>query len=308
MGDGIWELLGALGPVFALIGVGFGLRRYGFPGEDFWSGAERLTYFVLFPALLISRLSATPMSLSELARLTTATGLLFGGVSVLLLLLRTRLAANGAAFSSVFQGAIRFNTYLGLAAASAVYGSEGLAQAALLIAVLIPLVNVLCVAILARYAGERPTPVAGILRALIRNPLIIACATGIGLSFSGIGSPPGVSGVLDILARAALPLGLLAVGAGLRPLATGQALRPLASATFLKLLLMPLLAVAVAAMVSLEPLQRDVLLIFAVLPGASSAYLLARQMGGDAELMAAIVTVQTALALASMPLMVWLLG
>jgi predicted permease len=308
MGDGIWELLGALGPVFALIGVGFALRRYRFPGGDFWTGAERLTYFVLFPALLISRLSATPMSLYGLGRLAIAAGLLLGSVSALLLLLRTRLAANGAAFSSVFQGAIRFNTYLGLAAASALFGPKGLAQAALLIAVLIPLVNILCVAVLARYAGDVPTPLAGTLRALVRNPLIVACATGIGLSLSGIGPPVALSGVLDILARAALPLGLLAVGAGLRPLPSGQAFRPLASATMLKLVLMPLLAVAIAAIIPMDPLQRNVLLLFAVLPGAPSAYLLARQMGGEADLMAAIVTVQTALALVSMPLMVWLLG
>ena len=308
MAGGIWELLGALGPVFALIALGYGLHRYQIPGGDFWSGAERLTYFVLFPALLLSRLAATPMSIAGLWRLALAAGLLTGAMSVLLLVLRRQLATNGPAFSSVYQGAVRFNTYLGLAAAAALYGSEGLAQAALLIGVLIPLVNVLCVAVLARHAGERPTPLAGTLRALARNPLILACVGGILLSLSGIGPPPGLAGMLDILARAALPLGLLAVGAGLRPLASAQAWRPLLGAALLKLMVLPVLAAAIAGLLTLGPPESQALVLFAALPSAPSAYILARQMGGDAELMAAIITLQTGLALVSLPLMLWLLA
>ena len=95
MAGGIWELLGALGPVFALIALGYGLHRYQIPGGDFWSGAERLTYFVLFPALLLSRLAATPMSIAGLWRLALAAGLLTGAMSVLLLVLRRQLAPMG---------------------------------------------------------------------------------------------------------------------------------------------------------------------------------------------------------------------
>jgi len=308
MDTGISQLLSALYPVFTLIGLGYLMRRCGIPGGDFWAGAERLTYFVLFPALLVNRLAATPMSLGSLGRLAIAALLLMGLMTLLLLAFRRQIAADGPDFSSVYQGAIRFNTYLGLAAAAALFGGEGLAQAALLIAVLIPLVNVLCVGVLARYAGDRPTPFAGTLRALLRNPLILACAAGIGLSGTGLGPPPLISPVLDILARAALPLGLLAVGAGLRPLGAAQHFLPLALALALKLGLMPLLVIAVTAMLPLSELERATLLLFAALPGAPSAYLLARQMGGNAELMAAIVTAQTGLALFSLPLVLWLLG
>lgn len=305
MASGISQLLGALYPVFALIGIGYVMRRTGIPGGDFWAGAERLTYFVLFPALLVNRLASTPMSFASLGRLAAAALLLMGCMTLLLLVFRRQIAANGPDFSSVYQGAIRFNTYLGLAAAAALFGGEGLAQAALLIGVLIPLVNVLCVGVLARFAGDQPTPLVGTVWALLRNPLILGCATGMALSGGAIGPPPLIAPVLDILARAALPLGLLAVGAGLRPLGAAQQLVPLTLAVILKLGVMPLLVVVVSALLPLNDLERAALLLFAALPGAPSAYLLARQMGGNAELMAAIVTAQTGLALATLPLVLW---
>jgi hypothetical protein len=144
-----------------------------------------------------------------------------------------------------------------------------------------------------------------VVRGLLTNPLIEGCLTGIGLNLSGIGLPWGSAAVLDILARAALPLGLLAVGAGLR--LEGLA-RPglLVTASSLKLLALPALAALLCAMVQPGRIETAVLITFAALPGASSAYILARQMGGDASLIAAIITVETALALVTLPMvLVW---
>ena len=140
---------------------------------------------------------------------------------------------------------------------------------------------------------------------MIGNPLILACLAGISLNLSGIGLPWGSAAVLDILARAALPLGLLAVGAGLQIEGLN---RPglLAATSSLKLLVLPTLAGMLCWLVNPGRLETAILVTFAALPGASTAYILARQLGGDAALMAAIITVETALALLTLPLaLIW---
>jgi predicted permease len=297
-------ILGALGPIFALILLGLGLRRLGFPGDGFWPTAERFTYFILFPALLVHRLA--------LSRLGDYAVLPVAGIIIILLLtmtglvyaLRPWLNVDEPAFTSVYQGAIRFNTYVGLAVVLAMFHAEGGTVAALIMAIMIPFINVLCVLVLSSHASGSAT-FAGVVRGLLTNPLILGCLTGIGLNLSGIGLPWGSAAVLEILARAALPLGLLAVGAGLR--LEGLA-RPglLVTASSLKLLALPALAALLCAMVQPGRIETAVLITFAALPGASSAYILARQMGGDASLIAAIITVETALALVTLPMvLVW---
>ena len=264
-------VLGALGPVFALLLLGLGLRRSGFPGDEFWPAAERLTYFLLFPALLLHRLALARLDQYAVGPvLGVIVGMLLA-MSALLYLLRPWLRVNGPAFTSVYQGVIRFNSYVGLAVVLAVLPPAGGVVAALVMAIMIPLINVLCVLVLSVHAGGAAT-VGGVTRGLLRNPLILACLAGIALSLSGIGLPWGTAALLEILARAALPLGL------------------------------PLLAALLCALLGAGALETAVLISFAALPGASTAYILARQMGGDAPLIAAIVTVETALALVTLPL------
>jgi malonate transporter len=297
-------ILGALGPIFALILLGLGLRRSGFPGDGFWPAAERFTYFLLFPALLVHRLALSRLGDYAVGPVAVVIVALLLGMTALVCVLRPWLKVDGPAFTSVYQGVIRFNTYVGLAVVLAVFQADGGTVAALVMAIMIPLINVLCVLVLTVHAGGSAT-MAGVARGLLTNPLILGCLTGIGLNLSGIGLPWGSAAVLEILARAALPLGLLAVGAGLR--LEGLA-RPglLAAASALKLVALPALAAGLCWVMQPGRLETAVLVTFAALPGAPTAYILARQMGGDVPLIAAIVTVETAAALITLPaVLVW---
>lgn len=292
-------ILGALGPIFCLIMLGHVCKRRDFPSVTFWPGAERLTYFVLLPALLTHRLALADLgvyAVRPVAAVITGALLL---MSVLLFLLRPLLGVGGPAFSSIYQGGIRFNTYVGLAAASALFHQAGLTVAALVMAIMVPLLNLLCVAVLAHASGALGW--AGLLGSVLRNPLILACLLGIGLNLSGLGLPLGSAEVLDLLARASLPLGLLAVGAGLRLEAALTQPWALLLSTGCKLLALPALTYGLSALLGLGELETAVLVLFAALPGAPSAYILARQLGGDAPLMAAIVTVETVASMATLP-------
>jgi predicted permease len=214
------------------------------------------------------------------------------------------LKTDGPGFSSVYQGTIRFNTYIGVAMSAALFGEAGLTAAAIVIAPLIPLVNVLSVSVLAKRSGDTGSHTVRPLLAIVRNPLILACVTGIALDLFNGGLPPGTATVVDILSRPALPLGLLAVGAGLHLHAAIGRPRLLFTTSGLKLVIMPALAFAAGWLNGLDPETLRALVLFAALPSATSAYILARQMGGDEKLMAALITVQHGLAMLTLPVVV----
>jgi len=298
----------ALGPLFLLILLGAGLGWWRQPGGDFWPQMERLIYFLLFPAMLVSTLATADVGQVPVARLALALLGALGLFGLLLWGLRHRLRLDPAAFTSTFQGALRFNTYVGVAGAAALHGTAGTTVAAVAVALLVPVVNVLCVASFIA-AGTLGTASLGrTLTALARNPLILACLAGIGLNLSGVGLPGWSAATVELLGRAALPLGLVAVGVALRPAALLRVDRGAWAANLIKLVLMPATVLALSLLLGLDPVSRDVALLFAALPTATSAYILARQLGGDAELMAALITGQTLLAMATLPLWLKLVG
>ncbi|QTP56773.1 AEC family transporter [Billgrantia sulfidoxydans] len=298
----------ALGPLFLLILLGAALGRLRQPNGEFWAQLEKVIYFLLFPAMLVATLATADVGEVPVVRLATA---LLGGLvafAVLLWAVQGRLSLEPAAFTSVFQGALRFNTYVGVAGAAALHGSAGATVAAVAVALMVPVVNVLCVASFIAAGTLGPSSLGKSLAALVRNPLILACLAGIGLNLSGIGLPGWSASAVELLGRAALPLGLVAVGVALRPQALLRVDRGVWTANLVKLLLMPALVLAVALLLGLDAVSRDVALLFAALPTATSAYILARQLGGDAELMAALITGQTLLAMATLPLWLHLAG
>ncbi len=296
----------ALLPVFGAIVIGYLFKRYTFPGDAFWPMAARITYFVFFPALLINNLAPAQLANLALGRLSLAVLLPTLIVALAVLLARPYLRIPGVAFTSVFQGSIRFNTYVGLAAIAALYGSPGITLVAIILAVLVPLVNVLSVLMLTRHGSVRSRHWRDTLPALAKNPLIVACVLGIALNLSGIGLPFVTGELLEIFARAALPMGLLTVGADLDLHAVRTEILPVVVSSGLKLLILPLLTALACRLLGIDDLPMAVAVIFAALPTATSAYILAQQMGGDARLMAGLLTVQTLLAVVTMPLVLLL--
>lgn len=296
-------VFGALAPIFLLIVLGHAIRRYGVVPDSFWPSADRMTYFLFFPCLIINELAKASLGELEVLPMAAAMG---GGVfaaAAIMLAARRLTGLDGPAFASVFQGSMRVNTYVGLAGAGTLYSTPGLTLTAVGIAVVVPLVNILCVVIHARFGRDaRGASLRTILGGLIRNPIILAAAAGAYLNLSGMGRPPVAGAMIEILARAALPMGLLAVGAGLDLSAARRAGMGVAIASVTKLLLVPGITALLALLLGVQGLTLTVAVLFNALPCSVSAYALARQMGGDHALIAAIVTVQTLLAALTIPL------
>lgn len=151
----MFQVAEALVPVFLLIGLGFGLKRVGFPGEAFWPALDRLAYFILLPALLVATLAGAELGGYDPLPLAATLACATLAMAAIMLALRPALPADGPAFTSMFQGALRFNSYVGIAAAFLLFGSPGAALMAVAVAVQVPLLNTLSVLILIRYAGGR---------------------------------------------------------------------------------------------------------------------------------------------------------
>lgn len=301
-------MFAALLPIFVVILLGWILRRRGLPGDAFWPLVDRLTYYLFFPALLLLRLAEAEFAGLPVAAVAAAiaSGALLS--AALLLGLAPRISVDAPAFTSVFQGGIRPNTYVGLAAVAALYGDPGLALLAVAIAVLVPLVNLLSVAVLTHWLARGQRGPVQLLIGVARNPIILACLLGIGLNLGGLRLPEGLRDGLAIIGQAALPLGLLAVGAGLDLRALRIGSRALLLAAGVKLLLFPLLTLGVGRLLGIDGPALAVAVLFSAVPASVSSYALASQLGGDTRLMAAIITSQTLLATLTLPLMLQLTG
>lgn len=192
----VTALLYSLWPLFALIVGGYALRRWDFPGEAFWPAAERLNYFILFPALLFSNLATAPLDDPGLARQALAVLLGLGVAWLALLLCKRWRGWDAGRFGAIAQGVLRFNTYLGLAAVGSLYGKPGLTLAALMLALMVPTVNVMSVWAL---TAERGISLRALLLPILKNPLILACLAGALVNLAGVGLPGGSDRLLNLL-------------------------------------------------------------------------------------------------------------
>lgn len=297
-------------PVFLLLGLGFLLRWREIVPLDLWRGIELLGYWVFFPALLAQTLISSDIQTLPLAGVTFTMLASFAIMAGGLLLLRGPILAglgiSGPAFSSLFQNTTRWNGFIALPILAKLHGELGVALVAVVLAVLVPVANLAAVYVVAQNAGTQPLPARQLLYVIFRNPFIWATTLGLLINLSGIPIAAPVMSTLSMLGGAAIACGLLMVGAGLRVEEIRRPSPAVWLGTLLKLLGMPLLVTLWSLVFGIDGVAFLACLVCAAVPTAMSAYVLARQMGGDAPLVATTVTLQTALSFITIPLLIWL--
>lgn len=291
-----------LAPDFLLILCGFVLCRKTAIDRSVWDGVERLVYYVLFPVLLFNSIAKTPLDPGEAIDVALAGwAITLAGIALAFALrlwpgVDARLHASGA------QTAFRFNSFIGFALAERFGGPQGVTIIALLFAACVPLCNLAAVWPLARHGGQT------FGREIARNPLIISTLAGLAVNISGLHWPDPVTTALQRIGLAALPLGLMAVGAGLRVGELKAAPGLAAALLAIRHVVLPLLAIALTALFALAPAQRLIVVVFACMPTSSAAYVLAARMGGNGAFVAGIVMVSTILCAFTVPLWMALLA
>ncbi|MCG2576096.1 AEC family transporter [Dechloromonas sp. XY25] len=282
-------------PDFSLILLGAAIRRWMHLGDHFWNGVEKLVYFILFPALLVNAIVKTRLDLgAALPLLAAAFAAMAGGMLLgIVPKLFTRMPA--LTYASMFQCAYRFNSYIALAVAGMLFGAPGIATMGLIVGAAVPLANLVSVWMLARH-GE-----SGLWREVARNPLIWGTATGFLLNLAGFVPPAPLQAFLGRLADASIALGLIAVGAALRLDGVGGSKLFAGWLVAVKLLALPLIAIGVGSLLGLSGLNYQIVVLFAALPTASSAYILAMRMGGDGRSVAWLISATTLASMLTLP-------
>lgn len=291
-------------PIFLLVVAGIWLKRAAFIDPGLWSGLEQLGYFILFPALLFQTLYKADFAGLAVDRLALAALLSIIAISALVIALWPALRRGGvapAAFTTIFQTSSRWNAFIALAVGQKLAGPDGLALVALVMAVIVIPINLINVGLLVWFThSERNW--AALIRKIVTNPLIIGCLAGLAMRLAPVPLYAPADAAIGLLARAALGLGLLMVGAGLR---IQDALRPSRSVILpivLKLLVLPCIMIGICFLFGIRGETLYLMTLCASVPTAMNGYVLARQMGGDAQLYAAIVTLQTAASFFTLPL------
>lgn len=283
-------------PDFMLILVGWFVCRHTPLNRSVWDGAERLVYYLLFPALLFSAILRNPLQPEAMAGLA-GSGVAITAIGIALAFaLRRWPGVDPLLHASGAQTAFRFNSYVALALAERIGGTAGLAWIALIVALCVPLCNIAAVWPLARQGGH------GFGRELVRNPLIVATIAGLACNLLGVKLPELAVSTLGRIGSAALPIGLMAVGAGLTLGALRESPGLAAALLAIRHAILPIVAIALVVWLDLPPAQQAVVVAFAALPTASSSYVLATRMGGHGGFVAGLVTLSTLIGMASLPL------
>lgn len=303
------DITNALIPVMTLILTGFVIRRTQFLPDQFWPSAEKLTYYLLAPALLIHNLANKDIgALPWREMFLTLEGTILFSAVLLSMWWVLNHRGGGALFTSVFQGGVRFNTFVALAISEALFGTEGLLIAAMGAGFMIPFINVLCVSAFSLTVGSARVSIRQFLFSLATNPLILGCLIGGTLNGTGLGLHAALEAPLVLAGKAAFPLGLMAVGAAYRMGALSGQLAPLAASSLVQFACKPLFAWWLANSLGLTGASAAIAVLLMAVPTAPSAYILSRQLGGDHDTMASIITIQTALSFVTLPITLMIIG
>jgi malonate transporter and related proteins len=294
-------------PIFLLIVTGYVAKQRFLPDEGFWRTADKLVYYVFFPSLLLLDVSGAQFAGANTSTSIAATaggtlivaGLIFAGQRLV--------KVENDLFTSIFQGGVRYNSYVFIALAQSLFGSEGVAVSGVFVAYMIVLTNVLSVLVMNHYGNGCKKSFQGMITALLKNPLIMGALVGLAFNTAGLQITGAIRQFMSYLGNAATPLSLMSVGGGL--VLTMHSRRTVATAysVGLKLLLMPLCTMALLRALGASGTPANIALLYASAPCAGNAYILSRQMGGDSEAMASIITWTTLLSAVTITVIVGVL-
>ncbi len=300
-------------PIFLITLIGSVIRRHWLTSDEFWRGLEKLSYFLLFPAVLFNYISTAEISSNELITLVVALIISSLIVASGLVLYQRHNDMDKAEFTSVFQGSLRYNSYIFFGLGSSLFGDAGLAIVSVISAYMIIFTNVISVLAFNAYTmnGTEDSdngPIFSFLLSFARNPLIIASVGGFLFNYLDFEMNLAIHKTLHSLSDAALAIGLINVGAGLNFAISSVYVQRILFTGGVKLCLLPVVTGVILTMFMIDDMPKAIGMLYSALPCASTAYILSKQMKGDADLMAAIITGTTIFSVFTISIVMWWVG
>ena len=306
------EIIIALAPVFLMILLGWFTRCFLFSETIKWRLIEKVTYYLFVPALVIKHLLYVDLENVQITNALLALLATIFAVSLILLLSRKKInqhfSISDQSFTSIFQGSIRANFFISLAAAPVLLGNNLAALLVLLIAIFTITVNFISVLVLAQFGGEGKRNLNHVALQLLGNPFILSTFVGVAINLSGLELPEYINRGVGFLSSLGLPLALFCAGASIFVINFRNQFNSILLASAIRLIISPLIAYLIGKVLGLDGQIIATLVLFHGQPTAVTSYILAREMEGDHKLMASILTSQTALSVVSLPIMLLLLA
>jgi len=301
-------------PIFLIALLGSVIRRKWLTSSEFWRGLEKLSFYILFPTVLFEYSAKVDLNSSEFLRLTIAlmTSILI--IAVMLILYQIKRPYSRVQFTSVFQGATRYNNYIFFALGAALFGIEGLTIVATISPYLLIFTNITAVMSFTHYipkndgVSTKRKNLILMIKSIGANPFVLASIAGVTFNYLQLTLNVGIEKTIHSLANSALAIGILIVGAGIKLKVRPEHLKQVAFTSCVKLILMPVVTFIVLWLMGITGTAKSVGILFSCLPCASSSYILSRQLGGDPETMSSIITFTTIFSILSLSLLVYILG
>ncbi|WP_341757246.1 MULTISPECIES: AEC family transporter [unclassified Candidatus Tisiphia] len=299
-------------PILLIPLLGSIIKRKWLTSEEFWRGIEKLSYFFLFPVMLFNNISVADLNASSIIRLVLGLIISSSIIAIALILYQKKTNFDKIQFTSTFQGAVRYNSYIFFGVSSPLLGQEGLAIVSVISSYMIIFTNIISVMIFARYIPDSSvakSPKASfilMLKLILQNPLIIASIIGFLFNYSNLELHLSIKKTLSTLSDSALAIGMLNVGASLKFFMRGTIVYNVLFTSFVKLVAFPIVTIIVLSLMSITGTAKSVGVLYSCLPCASTAYVLSRQLGGDPESMASIITFTTLFSIVSLSVLMWM--
>lgn len=293
-------------PMCLIMALGYGTRRLGWIRREEISVINKIAFRIFLPCLLYYNVYCSDLSGSfDPLLMAYAVGgvLLTFGLSLGYTLLTEKLPERRGV---MIQGMFRSNyVIMGIPVATALLGSDQLGTVSILIAVVVPLFNMLAVVVLEVFRGQKPKPLH-ILGQIVKNPLVIASALGILTLAAGIRLPHILERTIQNVSAIASPLQLFLLGAFFQFSGLKTYRRELVTVSAAKLIVSPGLFLGLGALLGFRGVAFVSLIGIFASPTAVNSFTMAQQMGGDAELAGDIVVVTSAVSMLTMFLWVFL--
>ncbi len=299
-------------PIFLITLLGAIIKRKWLTSDEFWRNLEKLSYFLLFPIVLFNYISVADLSSSSMISLVIAliiSSCIIGGA---LIFHQQKTESDRKRFTSTFQGSVRYNSYIFFALSGGLFGAEGLEIVAVISSYMIIFTNVITVMVFAKYTSDsnesdsKITSYLMLFKLLANNPLIIASLAGFLFNYSNMNMNQGLQKTLTSLSDAALAIGMLNVGAGLKLVLCPVYLRQIIFTSLIKLIAFPVVTWIVLWLMGIGGLAKSIGILYSSLPCASTAYVLSRQLNGDPDSMASIITFTTIFSVFSLSMMMYI--
>ena len=295
-------------PLILLVGIGQLAARTGQLSGTDWIGIEKLSFKIMLPVLLVQAIVGSDLSIQRSGFYVLAITIALSVSGLLTLSLKWLLGTTvgNAQVSTMFQATTRWNGLITLTIANQVFPDNGLLIVGIAMAFLIPFINVGNIVAMSVLNASRFSFVP-ILKNVATNPLIIGCAVGIALNLLNIQMPVFMEQTLDMISRGTLAVGLLCVGAGFQMRRLLELNWQVLWSIGVKFMVAPAIAYGLAAGFGLDATQTLCAMLVVATPTATNGYIIARQMGGDAELYAIIMNWQLVVSVVVFPALIYLM-